>query len=212
MEYSAANPEFQIAFNSNINFELYIPRSGCLRSSDGAFVCPARGGLALIPAKNVNGKTFYTWDNAKLLPIHGDFSDVLAQDGRYYVLTSSTERHDMGEKVITYVSCYGETGNLLWTRDLNDFSLMCLQSLGDGTISIMDRGGWSTEGPVMIRTSDGDLVSQVYCQEAGDCWSNGALRSDADTAYIGMVQAYKVTGLGTVKTATVTATLPAGGP
>ncbi len=64
----------------------------------------------------------------------------------------------------------------------------------------------------MIRTSDGDLVSQVYCQEAGDCWSHSALRSDADTAYIGMVQAYKVKGLASVKTATVTASLSAGGP
>ncbi len=213
MEYSASEPEFQIAFNSGINFELYIPRSGCLRESDGAFVCPARGGLAVIPPRKVNGKILYTWDEAKLLSIaKGDFCDVLAQDGRYYTLTSSTERHDMGERVITYVSCFDETGNLLWIRDVNDFSLVCLQSLGDGLISIMDRGGWSTEGPVMIRTSDGDLVSQVYCQEAGDCWSHSALRSDANTAYIGMVQAYKVTGLATVKTATVTASLSAGGP
>jgi len=33
--------------------------------------------------------------------------------------------------------------------------------LGDGLISIMDRGGWSTEGAIMIRTSDGNLVSQA---------------------------------------------------
>jgi hypothetical protein len=213
MEYSAANPEFQIAFNSTINLALYIPRSGTLRTTDGAFVCPAQGGLLVFPPKIVNGMSAYTWDNAKLLTIDkADFSDVLAQDGHYYVLRSSTERHDMGETVITYVSCYDETGKLLWTRDQNDFSLTCLQSLGDGMISVMDRGGWSTEGPVFIRTSDGDLVSQVFCQEPGDCWSNGALRSDADTAYIGIVQAYKVTGLSSVKTAVVNAPLPAGGP
>jgi hypothetical protein len=213
MEYSDANPEFQIAFNSSINFNLYIPRTGCLRATDGAFVCPAKGGLAIIPAKNLNGKTVYSWENAKLLPLeNGDFSDVLAQDGRFYGLRCSTERHDMGDNVISNVSCFDESGKLLWTRDQNDYSLMCLQSLGDNMISIMDRGGWSTEGPVFIRTGDGDLVSQIFCQEAGDCWSNGALRSDRDTAYIGMVQAYKVTGLSTVKTAVVNATLPAAGP
>ncbi len=214
MEYSASHPEFQIAFNSNIKFDLYIPRSGTLRASDGAFVAPAQGGLAVMPPKILDGQTIFTWDNAKLVPLGNPDapSDVLAQDGRFYTLLSSTERHDMGEKVITKVLCYDETGKLLWTRDQNDFSLTCLQSLGDGMISIMDRGGWSTEGPVIIRTSDGDLVTEVHCQEPGDCWSHGALRSDADTAYIGMVQAYKVTGLTTAKTATVTASLPAGGP
>jgi hypothetical protein len=50
---------------------------------------------------------------------------------------------------------------------------------------------------------------QVRLQQ--DLQHNGALRSDPDTAYIGMVQAYKVTGLSTVKTAVVNANLRAGG-
>jgi hypothetical protein len=214
IEYSDAAPEFQIAFNSPIVFDGYIPPSGCLRSPDGAYVRTAKGGLVVITPKTVNGQIFYTWDNAKIIPRDdpNSASDVIAQDGRYYALTSSTQRHDMGEKVINKISCYDETGKRLWVRDQNDFSLICLQSLGDGMISVMDRGGWSTEGPVVLRTSDGDQVAEVYSQEAGDCWSNGALRSDPDTAYIGMVQAYKVTGLSSVRTATVTATLPAAGP
>ena len=214
IQYSAAQPEFQIAFNSKIVFDGYIPPSGCLRSPDGAFVRTAKGGLVVIPRKTVNGHIVYTWDDAKIIPRDDPnaASDVLAQDGRYYALTSSTQRHDMGEKVISKISCYDETGKRLWARDQNDFSLICLQSLGKGMISVMDRGGWSTTGPVILRTSDGDQAGEVYCQESGDCWSNGALRSDPDTAYIGMVQAYKVTGLSTVKTATVTATLPQGGP
>ena len=211
MSYSAANPEFQIAFNSDIKFDGYIPPTGCLRASDGAFVHTVKGGLVVITPKVVNGKTLYAWDGANVIPRTnpGAASDVLAQDGRFYTLTASAQRHDVGEKVVNTIECYDETGKLLWTRDQNDYSLVCLQSLGDGMLSIMDRGGWNTEGPVLIRTSDGDLVSQVFCREPGDCWSNGALRSDADTAYIGMVQAYKVTGLASVKTATVTAKLPA---
>ncbi len=213
VDYSAAQPEFQIAFHSNIVFDGYIPPSGCLRSPDGAFVRTAKGGLVVIPPKTVNGQIFYTWENAKLIPRDDPnaASDVLAQDGRYYVLTSSTQRHDMGEKVDSKILCYDDSGKCLWIRDQNDFSLICLQSLGDGMISVMDRGGWSTEGPVILRNSDGDQVAEVYCQEPGDCWSNGALRTDPDTAYIGVVQAYKVTGLNTVKTATVTAVLPTGG-
>jgi hypothetical protein len=117
----------------------------------------------------------------------------------------------MGETVINKIECVDETGKLLWTREQNANTLLALQPLGNGMISIMDRGGWNSEGPITVRTSDGDLVSQVYCREAGDCWSHGALRSDDDTAYIGLVQAYKVTGLSTVKTATIQTTLPAGG-
>ena len=214
INYSAASPEFQIAFNSDIAFDGYIPPTGCLRSPDGAFVHTTKGGLAVIPPKIFNGKTLYSWENAKVIPRIDTIpaSDVLAQDGRYYTLGISTQRHDMGDKVINKIECYDDTGKLLWTRDQSDFSLLCLQSLGDGMISIMDRGGWTTEGPIMIRTSDGDLVSQVYCRQPGDCWSNGALRSDADTAYIGLVQAYKVTGLSTARSTTATVSLPAGGP
>ena len=63
----------------------------------------------------------------------------------------------------------------------------------------------------MIRTKDGDLVSQVTCRDGGDCWSSGALRADADTGYIGLVQVYKVTGLSTVKSAAATVNLPRAG-
>ncbi len=216
IDYTAANPELQINLNSDIELGLYIPRSSTLRTSDGAFVVPANHGLAIIPPTLRNGQTFYTWDKAKLLPLEGMGpdapSDVILQDGRYYTLFSSSERHDMGDTIKTYVSCYDEAGKLLWTRDRNDFSLTCLQPLGDKLIAIMDRGGWNTEGPVIIRTMNGDLVSQVHCQEAGDCWSNGVLRSDSDTAYVGIVQAYKVTGLASAKTAAVNVALPAAGP
>jgi hypothetical protein len=137
--------------------------------------------------------------------------DVLAQDGRYYVLRTSSMHHDVGPQMISDVECYDEAGKLLWTREHDRYTLVSLQSLGDGLISIMDRGGFFIEGPVAIRNSNGDLVSQVFCRQSGDCWSHGALRADADTAYIGLVQAYKVTGLSTVKSATATVDLTAAG-
>ena len=61
----------------------------------------------VIPPRMLNGQMFYTWENAKLIPRNDPSaaSDVLAQDGRYYALTSSTQRHDMGEKVISKISC-----------------------------------------------------------------------------------------------------------
>jgi hypothetical protein len=194
-------------------FDGYTFPSGCLRSPDGAFVHTTLGGLAVIPSTLFQGKTLYTWAKAKIIP-RGNTDpafDVLAQDGRYYTLNTSAYRHDMGSTVVNRIECHDDTGKLLWTRDRDAFTLLSLQSLGPGMISIMDRGGWNSEGPINIRTSDGDLVSQVYCREAGDCWSHAALRSDADTAYIGLVQAYKVTGLTTVRSATATATLRAGG-
>ena len=76
--------------------------------------------------------------------------------------------------------------------------------------SVMDRN-WNFDGRVMIRTKDGDLVNQVSCRDQADCWANGALRADADTGYIGLVQAYKVTGLSTVKSAAATVSLPRAG-
>jgi hypothetical protein len=217
MSYSEANPEFQIAFGSDLSLDRYVhyPCTN-LRASDGAYVRVDKksGSLIVIPPKMVNGHPVYAWSDAKLIPMaKGEYlMDVLPQDNRYYVLRTSSGHHDVGEKMINAVECYDETGKLLWTRDRDRYTLITLSSLGDGLFTIMDRGGFFTLGPVAIRTSDGDLVCEVHCQEAGDCWSNGALRVDADTAYIGMVQAYKVTGLTTVKSATVTATLPAGGP
>ena len=213
MGYSASNPEFQIAFNSKIAFDGYVP-STCLRPSDAAYVHTTLRGLAVIPPTKFSGKLFYSWQNAKVVPRATDepASDVIAEDGRYFTLMESAQRHDVGDDIRNRIECYDESGKLLWTRDHDDYSLVCLQPLGAGLISVMDRGGWTTEGPIMIRTTDGDLVCQVYCRRPGDCWSNGALRVDADTAYIGLVQSYKVTGLSTEHSATTTAQLSAAGP
>ena len=212
MEYTKDNPEFKIDFNSKISLEGKMP-STCFRSSDGSYVCPCndkKGGeasLLVVPPKMVNGNPSYDWKDAKIVPCAPGtrISDVLAQDGRFYVLRSS--RGLGGE---SHIECYDESGKLLWTREHTTEDLQSLQSLGDGMFTIMDRG-FFTVGPVTIRTKDGDLVSQLMCQDAGDTWANGALRSDADTGYVGLVQVYKFTGLSTVTSAAATVNLPRAG-
>ena len=164
----------------------------------------------MIPPQTVNGKPSYDWKNTKVIPC-GDgppIADVLAQDGRFYVLRNPYRpSFDKG----SFVECYDDSGKLLWSREHINNSLQSLESMGDGMISIMDRG-WSEIGPVTIRTKDGDLVSQVTCRDGGDCFlANGALRADADTGYIGLVQAYKFTGLSTVKSAAATVNLSRAG-
>jgi len=214
IEYTASNPEFQIAFGSNVVFDGYIPPSACLRSPDGAYVRTAKDGIAVIPATLTNGRLTFSWQGAKVIPrTPGPLpvSDVVAQDGHYYALRISTQRHDVGEKVLNKVECYDDAGKLLWTRSENDFSIVNLQSVGDGLISVMDRA-WSTDGPIYLRNSDGELISQAFCREAADCWANSALRVDPDTAYLGLVQAYKVTGLATAKSATATVAVSAASP
>jgi len=66
-------------------------------------------------------------------------------------------------------------------------------------ISTLERSFFN--GLVSIRTTSGDLVCQVLCKEPGDVWSQGTLRVDDDTAYLGLAQAYKISGLSTVQTA-----------
>ena len=211
MSYSAKNPEFQIGFNSTVLFNDYIPASGCLRPADAAYVHTADGGLAVFTPTLVNGRLFYTFQNTRIVPIDCLASDVIVQDGRYFTLSSSTQRHDIGDEVVSYVNCYDVTGKKLWSRDQSDYSIVCLQPLGNRQFTVMDRGGWTTEGPVIFRNDDGDLITEAFVIRPGDCWSNGALRVDDDTAYIGIVQAYKATGLSTAQTGIATATLPQAG-
>ena len=215
VQYTADNPEFKIDFNATFSIPGYFG-STCFRSSDGAFVYPynnKKGGFAsllVVPPQTVNGKPSYDWKNAKAIPCAAgtQIGDVLAQDGRFYVLRRNDHRVSFGDA--NFLECYDDSGKLLWTREHDNISLQSIQSLGDGMITVMDRGNEAI-GPVMIRTKDGDLVSHVTCRDRGDCWANGTLRVDADTGYIGMVQAYKVTGLSTVKSAAATVNLPRAG-
>ena len=211
MEYTKDNPEFKINFNSAFSFGTHFTAT-TFRASDGAYICP--GGdkdgtskLYVVPPKTVNGQISYDWKDAKTIPCSSGqpIVDVLAQDDRFYVLRDFNRA--LGTEKINSLECYDESGKLLWTRDNNDNALQSLQSLGDGMFTVMDRG-WADIGPIMIRNKDGDLVSHVTCRDNADCWSNGALRADADTAYIGLVQVYKVTGLSSVKSASATVTLP----
>ena len=212
MEYTADNPEFKIDFNAK--FSLGLLSCACFRSSDGAYVCPDNDKdgsrkLLLLPPQMVNGKASYDWKNAQVIPCADGpgICDVLAQDERYYVLRNPYRGSFDNPNLL---ECYDESGKLLWTREHNNVDLQSLQSLGDGMITVMDRG-WGPIGPVMIRTKDGDLISQVTCRDYSDCWSNGALRADADTGYIGLVQVYKFTGLATVKSAAATVNLSKSG-
>ena len=214
MEYTKDNPEFKIAFGSALSIGDHLPPT-TFRSSDGAYVCAANdkansaASLVVLPPQTVNGKVFYDWKNAKVIPCASGtpIVDVLAQDGRFYVLRNIYRAvFAKGSSL----ECYDESGKLLWTREHNNKSLQNLQSLGDGMITVMDRG-WSDIGPVMIRTKDGDLVNQAISRDGGDCWASGALRADADTGYIGIVQAFKITGLATVKSAAATVNLPRAG-
>ena len=213
MEYTADNPELKIDFNAKFSLDGRLP-STCFRSSDGAFICPCndrKGGgseaLLVVSPQTANGKVFYDLKDAKMIPCTPgtEIKDVLAQDGRFYVMRSTRELGNVGS-----LECYDESGKLLWTRQHDVVCLVNLQSLGDGMFTVMDRG-FTLLSPVQIRTKDGDLVNEVSCRDVGDCWGNGALRSDADTGYIGIVQAYKVTGLSTVKSAAATVDLPRAG-
>ena len=211
MEYTADNPEFKIAFNSDLTPQGF---GGCYRSSDGAYVCAnndKRDGvhsLYVLPPQTVNGKPSYDWKNAKVIPCVGDvkIKDVLAQDGRFYVLRSSGSLLEQ----TSHLECYDESGKLLWTRDHTNEDLQNLQSMGDGLITVMDRA-WGTIGPVTILTKDGDLVGHATSPDAGDCWASTALRPDPDTGYIGAVQVFKFTGLSTVKSAAATVNLSKAG-
>ena len=211
MEYTKDNPEFQIDFNSKLS--IAVLHSTCFRSSDGAYICPNNGKkddpkcLLVVPPEMVNGKACYEWKNAKVIPCTEGpaVSDVLAQDGRFYLLRGSR-----GLGGTSYIECYDESGKLLWTRVRMSIDIQSLQSLGEGMFTVMDRG-FSGLQPIQILTKDGDFVSQARCRDASDCWASGALRSDPDTGYIGLVQAYKVTGLSTVKSAAATVNLPRAG-
>jgi len=112
--------------------------------------------------------------------------------------------------VVNDLQAYTADGAVLWTRAHTDYSLTSLCGVGDGFVSTLDRT-WE-DGPVSLRTADGDLVCQVFCKEAADCWAHTALRVDVDTARIGIVQVYEVKGLATVRSATATLALPAAGP
>ena len=90
MEYTKDNPEFKIAFGSNLSLGLHL-LDASFRSSDGAFVCPnnvVRGDatILVISPKIVNGKASYDWNQAQVIPCaKGEgIVDVLAQDGRFY--------------------------------------------------------------------------------------------------------------------------------
>ncbi len=134
-------------------------------------------------------------------------SDILAQDGRFYALRST---RSFGEGNISSVQCYDDTGKLLWTREHENNDLLTIQPLGDGLISIMDRA-WSMDGPVFVRTKDGDFVTEVDCRDNMDNWGHTVLCVDAETGYIGVVQAFRLTGLSTIKSAAATIDLPAAG-
>ena len=219
MDYSADDPEFKIFFNSP--FSLDVMPSSCFRSTDGAYVRPVNSrkkganpgegeqGILVLPPSDLNGHISYDWSKAQVIPCTKGtvISDILAQDGRFYALRST---RSFGEGNISSVQCYNETGKLLWTREHENNDLLSIQPLGDGLISIMDRA-WSMDGPVFIRTKDGDFVTEVDCRDNMDNWGHTALRADADTGYIGLVQAFKITGLSTIKSASATINLPGAG-
>jgi hypothetical protein len=53
--------------------------------------------LAAIPPKTVNGRTIYTWENAKIIPLDDpeSGSDVLAQDGPRFTLLHERRNSDI---------------------------------------------------------------------------------------------------------------------
>ncbi len=212
MEYSQKNPEFKIAFHKTPLRTDYLPASAWLRPSDRAFILPVHAALgahrgyvpalAVVVPKLVNGHRSYNWANVKIMRCDPGppVTDLCTQGGRYFVLRC--RRHDVGTGNINWLQCYNAAGKLLWTREKCDYSVISLEPVGHGLISTMERS-WSQDGPVSIRTTGGDLVCQVFCRQQGDCWSQGTLRLNADSAMIGLVQAFKVTGLTTVRTAVI---------
>ncbi|NNM87974.1 MAG: hypothetical protein HKL95_05600 [Phycisphaerae bacterium] len=220
MEYSKQNPEFKIAFHKAPIRTTYLPASPWLRPSDGAFILPVDPvppahrpdvpALAVIVPKLIHGHRSYNWADARIIECTPGppVMDVCTQGGRYFVLRD--QRHDVGPGNINSLQCYSAAGKLLWTREKSDYSIISLEPVGRGLISTMERS-WFEDGPVSIRTTEGDLVCQVFCRQQGDCWSPGTLRVNADTAMIGLVQAYKVTGLTSVRTATAEVRLGAAG-
>ena len=220
MEYSKQNPEFKIAFHKVPIRTTYLPASPWLRPSDGAFILPVdpvppahrpdAPGLAVIVPKLIHGHRSYNWADARIIECTPGppVMDVCTQGGRYFVLRD--QRHDVGPGNINSLQCYSAAGKLLWTREKSDYSIISLEPVGRGLIATMERS-WFEDGPVSIRTTAGDLVCQVFCRQQGDCWSPGTLRVNADTAMIGLVQAYKVTGLTSVRTVTAEVRLGAGG-
>jgi len=223
MEYTDANPEFKIAFNSTLRgpihwFEGGNPSSGMLRESDGAYVFPVdirskvpntvprENFLNFIPRKMTNGKPSYDWADAKQIPLTTGppAKDVLAQDGQYYILYNSEERHNFGGQTINAIEAYDENGKLLWTRGRSDISDMTVKSLGDRLVVTLDLdSGWAGYS-VTIRNKDGDLVAYILPHEGCDCWDPGVLRVDADTALVCQGQASKLTGLTTIKSSAAT--------
>ena len=115
IEYTKDNPEFRIAFNSNLT----LAGNPCATfRPDGAFVYPLgeRGGgnyLLVIPPKTVNGKALYDWGDAKKVPLtDGErIAGVVAQDSRYYVLRCSSRSSTEGN--VSSLECYDESGKLL---------------------------------------------------------------------------------------------------
>jgi hypothetical protein len=222
MEYSAQNPEFKIAFNSTLPIpnsspglsENGLASSGMLRESDGAFVFPInnikgsksvaeQNCLYVVPQKTTNGKPSYDWADAKVIPLGaGEPSvDVLAQDGRYYVLRNSDKRHDFGGKIINAIEAYDDNGNRLWTRGRSDITDVTVKSVGDGLVATLDLDSGYAGYMIWIRNAEGDLVTCILPKWGADSWDPATLRLDADSAMIWEIQAYKLTGLTTIKTA-----------
>lgn len=209
MQYSSANPEFKIAFNSDLVASWEGTASGgSLRDADGAYLYPTAKGLVAIAPRTVNGGLSYDWADAKVVaPAAGlPLVDAIARDGRFYTLRSSSRRHDVGAAIESALDAYDSSGHPLWSRGHTDYSLTSIEPVGAGLISTLERSFFN--GLVSIRTAEGDLVCQVFCKEPGDCWSQGTLRTDADTAYIGYVQVYKVTGLTSIQSDTATLGIP----
>lgn len=216
MEYTKENPEFKIYFNAPFSFDTFSGK--CFRASDGALVAALNNrkagqepfAILVMPPVKVNGATSYDWSAAKTFPCTpGDkLSDILAQDGRIYVLRSL--RAVGGEKNHGMLQCYDEGGKLLWTRERDSNDLMSIQPLGEGLVSVLDRS-YGTIGPVAVLTKDGDYVTAVSCREPDDNWGHSSLRVDQDTGYVCIHQASRLTGLSTIKSAAVTLQLAAGG-
>jgi hypothetical protein len=230
MQFTSDNPEFQIAFNSNLPSpadgwsENGLPSTGMLRESDGAYIYPVdiwgsmpidkrTNFLYVIPPKTVNGKTAYDWADAKQVPLAAGepAKDVLAQDGQFYVMRNSEQRHNFTSLTINAIEAYDETGKLLWTRGRSDISDMTVQSLGAGLLATIDITSGYAGYTVTVRTKDGDLVAYILPHEGVDCWDPGTLRVDPDTALICEGQASKLSGLTTIKTdaATLDLSIPA---